>query len=205
MIRACRIFVIIKEDKMDRRRIDGRRWKGAGTMRITISGKNIEVSDYLRELVEKKVGKLDRYFPRDAEVKVTMAVERNRHIVEVTIPYPGGIIRGEEVTGDMYASIDNVLDKLEKQIIRHRTKLEKSLKAEAFRYSEPVFSDSYEDVEEEGPHIVRVKRFDIKPMSIDEASLQMALLGHSFYVFSNSDTGDINVLYVRKDGNYGMI
>ncbi len=175
-------------------------------MRISITGKNIEVSDYLRELVDKKVGKLERYFNKDTEVQVTMAVERNRHIVEVTIPYDGGIIRGEEVTGDMYASIDNVLDKLEKQIIRHRTKLEKGLKSGAFKYDEPLFGGSYDDVEEEDvPRIVRVKRFSIKPMSEEEAMLQLELVGHSFYVFENASTGDINVLYARKDGNYGLI
>lgn len=87
--------------------------------------KNLEISDYLSDLVNKKVGKLERYFPQDADVFVTLSVEKNRHIVEVTIPYDGGVIRGEEITGDMYASIDNVLDKLEKQIIRHRTKLRK--------------------------------------------------------------------------------
>ncbi len=174
-------------------------------MRISITGKNIEISDYLRDLVDKKVGKLERYFPKDTEVQVTMAVERNRHIVEVTIPYDGGIIRGEEVTGDMYASIDNVLDKLEKQIIKHRTKLEKGLKSGAFKYDEPLFGGSYEEMEEQGPSIVRVKRFSIKPMSEEEAMLQLELLGHSFYVFENAQTGDINVLYARKDGNYGLI
>lgn len=175
-------------------------------MRISISGKNIEVSDYLRELVEKKVGKLERYFPQDTEVQVTMAVERNRHIVEVTIPYDGGIIRGEEVTGDMYASIDNVLDKLEKQIIKHRTRLEKDLKSGAFRHDAPLFGGTYDDfAADEGPQIVRVKRFNIKPMSEEEAMLQLALLGHSFYVFTNCDTNQINVLYTRKDGNYGLI
>jgi len=175
-------------------------------MRISITGKNMEVSDYLRDLVEKKVGKLERYFPKDTEAQVTMAVERNRHIVEVTIPYEGGIIRGEEVTGDMYASIDNVLDKLEKQIIRHRTKLEKGLKAGAFKYDAPVFAGSYDEPEEEeGSRIVRVKRFSIKPMDEEEAVLQMQLLGHSFYVFENADTGDINVVYTRKDGNFGLI
>ncbi len=175
-------------------------------MRISISGKNMEVSDYLRDLVEKKVGKLERYFPKDTEVQVTMAVERNRHIVEVTIPYDGGIIRGEEVTGDMYASIDNVLDKLEKQIIRNRTRLEKTLKSGAFKYDQPLFGGSYDEFsDEEESKIVRVKRFSIKPMSEEEAMLQMELLGHSFYVFENSNTGDINVLYARKDGNYGLI
>lgn len=174
-------------------------------MRISISGKNIEVSEYLKDLIDKKVGKLERYFPKDTEVQVTMAVERNRHIVEVTIPYENIIIRGEEVTGDMYASIDNVLDKLEKQILKHRTKLEKNLKAGAFKYDAPLYAESYEDAEEEGPRIVRVKRFSIKPMTEEEAMLQMALLGHSFYVFKNAETGDINVLYARRDGNYGLI
>lgn len=174
-------------------------------MRISISGKNIEVSDYLRDLINKKVGKLERYFPKDTEIQVTMAVERNRHIVEVTIPYENIIIRGEEVTGDMYASIDNVLDKLEKQIFKHRTRLEKNLKTGAFKYDAPLFGDSYEESEEDGPRIVRVKRFAIKPMNEEEAMLQMALLGHSFYVFENADTGDINVLYARRDGNYGLI
>ena len=176
-------------------------------MRISISGKNLEISDYLRDLVEKKVSKLERYFPQDAEAQVTLSVERNRHIVEVTIPHEGIIIRGEEVTGDMYASIDNVLDKLEKQIIRHRTRLEKKLRADAFRHEEPLFGGSYGEAEDEGegPHIVRTKRFNIKPMSEEEAMMQLELLGHSFYVFVNADTNLINVLYVRNDGNYGLI
>ncbi len=174
-------------------------------MRISISGKNIEISDSLQELINKKVGKLERYFPKDTEVQVTMAIERSRHIVEVTIPYENIIIRGEEVTGDMYASIDNVLDKLEKQIFKHRTRLEKSLKAGAFKHEAPLYGNTYDDTEESGPKIVRVKRFAIKPMSEEEAMLQMALLGHSFYVFENALTGDINVLYSRRDGNYGLI
>ena len=175
-------------------------------MRISITGKGLEVSDYLRELIDKKVGKLERYFPQDTEVQVTLSVEKTRHIVEVTIPYEGGIIRAEEVTGDMYASVDNVLDKLEKQIIRHRTKLEKNLRSGAFRYEQPVYIAAYEEAdEEEGPRIVRVKRFNIKPMSEEEAMLQAELLGHSFYVFTNAETNDINVLYKRKDGNYGLI
>ena len=131
-------------------------------------------------------------------------MEKNRHIVEVTIPYDGGVIRGEEITGDMYASIDNVLDKLEKQIIRHRTKLEKCLRSGAFREMEPALAMD-DEAEEEGPKIVRVKRFAIKPMSEEEAMLQIEMVGHSFYVFLNSDTNQMNVLYKRKDGNYGLI
>ena len=170
-------------------------------MRISITGKNIEVSDYLRDLAMKKMAKLDRYFPADTVAQVTMAVEKNRHIVEVTIPYAGGIIRGEEVTGDMYASIDNVIAKVERQIVRHRTKLEKNLKAEAF--DEPI--PEFEEEEDEGPRVVKVKRFSIKPMSEEEAILQMELVGHSFFVFMNAETNDINVLYKRKDGNLGLI
>ena len=130
-----------------------------------------------------------------------MSVEKSRHSIEITIPYRGGVIRGEETTADMYASIDNVIAKLERQIIRYRTKLEKNLKAEAFN-NEPLPEI---DEDDEGPSIVKVKRFSIKPMSVDEAVLQMELLGHSFFVFTNAETEDINVLYKRKDGNLGLI
>lgn len=174
-------------------------------MRISITGKNLEISDYLNELVNKKVGKLERFFPQDAEVFVTLSVEKNRHIVEVTIPYDGGVIRGEEITGDMYASIDNVLDKLEKQIIRHRTRLEKCLKSGALRDMESAYGSLEEEADKEGPKIVRVKRFAIKPMSEEEAMLQIEMVGHSFYVFLNAGTNQMNVLYKRKDGNYGLI
>ncbi len=176
-------------------------------MKISIIGKNIEVSDYLHDLITKKVGKLDKYFNEDTEAHVTLAVERNRHIVEVTIPCAGSIIRGEETSGDMYASVDNVLAKLEKQIMRHRTRLEKNLRAGAFKAPEPVYSESLaaDEFEEETPRVVKIKHFDIKPMTVDEAMLQLELLGHSFYMFTNGNTGAINVLYKRKDGNYGLI
>lgn len=169
------------------------------TMRINITGKNIEVSEYLKELTEKKVKKISRYFKPETEVNVTLSVERSRHICEVTIPFDGGIIRGEEVTGDMYASIDNVLDKLEKQISRYRTKLSRSLRAGV---ELPALD---EEDEEPARKIVRTKRFAFKPMSIEEAVLQMDLLGHSFYVFTNAVTDKVNVLYLRKDGNLGLI
>ena len=101
-------------------------------MRISISGKNLEISSYMREVAEKKLSKLDRYFPQDTEAQVTLSVEKNRHIVEVTIPHSGRVIRGEETSTDMYASLDNVLDKLEKQIVHNRTRLEKTLRENAF-------------------------------------------------------------------------
>ncbi|HPF53622.1 MAG TPA: ribosome-associated translation inhibitor RaiA [Eubacteriales bacterium] len=171
-------------------------------MRITISGKNLEVSGYMRDVAVKKLSKLDKYFPEDVEAQVTLSVERNRHIVEVTIPYEGRIIRGEEVSDDMYASFDNVLAKLEKQIVRHRTKFEKDHRGEGIR---TIAGEIDEDEDYDGPRIVRVKKFDIKPMSEEEAMMQLELLGHSFFVFRNAETNQINVLYVRKDGNYGLI
>ena len=173
-------------------------------MRITILGKNFEISDYLREMVEKKMGKLDRYFTKDSEAQVTLSVEHNAHVAEVTIPYEGGVIRAEESTSDMYASVDNVLDKLEKQLLRYRTKVGKNLRSSTIRSD---FFEQIEDNEEKDnePKIVKVKKFAIKPMDEEEAMLQIEMLGHSFYVFENSQTGDINVLYKRKDGNYGLI
>ena len=169
-------------------------------MRISISGKNLEISSYMREVAEKKLSKLDRYFPQDTEAQVTLSVEKNRHIVEVTIPHGGRLIRGEETTTDMYASLDNVLDKLEKQIVHNRTRLEKTLRQDAF-----VDLPIEEEDEEDGPKIVRFKSFPFKPMSEEEAMLQIDLLGHAFFFFENAETGDSNVLYKRKDGNFGLI
>ena len=171
-------------------------------MRISISGKNLEVSESLRETAEKKLSKLSRYFPEDTEAQVTLSIERNRHIVEVTIPYEGRILRAEEFSGDMYASLDNVGDKLEKQAERYRTRAAKAHRAgKIAAAAEPIV---YEE-EEKAPRIVRNKKFEIRPMSEEEAMLQMEMLDHSFFVFENAATGEINVLYARKDGNYGLI
>ena len=171
-------------------------------MKISIFGKNLEVSDYLRDMVEKKVTKLDRFFPKDTNAQVTLSLEHNRHIAEVTIPYEGGIIRADESTGDMYASIDGVIEKLERQVERYKTRMGRYHKA-APAAIEPEDADDID--EEDEPRIVRVKQFNIKPMDEEEAMLQIEMLGHSFYVFENANTGKINVLYKRKDGNYGLI
>ena len=169
-------------------------------MKIIITGKNIGISDYLKEITQKKVGKLQRYLKEDTEVQVSLCVEKNRHICEVAIPFVGAVIRAKEVTGDMYASVDNVIDKLEKQIIKHRTRLEKRLREDAFIGAQ---------VDESAlPHmrrIVRTKRFALKPMSTQEAVEQMELLGHSFFVFNNATTDEVNVLYLRDDGDLGLI
>lgn len=167
-------------------------------MKVQMRGRNVEVTVALKEYVEKRLGKLEKYIENLGDAQVTLSVEKDSHRIEVTIPINGMILRGEEATGDMYASIDMVVEKLEKQIERHKGKLvRRSVKgAEAKKVAQP---------EEEGPRVVRTKRFAIKPMAIDEAVLQMNLLGHSFFVFSNSDTEQVNVVYKRKDGNYGLI
>lgn len=172
-------------------------------MRITITGKGMDVSDYLKEMAEKKVKKLSRYFRADTEAHVTMSIEKSRHIVEVTIPFDGVVLRGEVATGDMYASIDGVLKKLEKQILKHRTKLEKRLREGAYQNEAPIYEENI--VEEEDLEVVRTKRYTVKPMDISEAVLQMELLGHEFFVFVNSKTDEVNILYKRKDGNLGLL
>ncbi len=172
-------------------------------MRITISGKNLEITDSLRNQVNKKVSKLERFFGEDVEAQVTLSVEGYRHIVEVTIPFNGIVIRGEESTDNMYASIDMVIDKLESQIRKHRTRLGKRIKSGAFKND--ALAGLEDGKEGHEPRIVRTKRFAVKPMSVEEATLQMELLGHSFFVFTNASSNEVNVLYKRKDGNYGLI
>lgn len=174
-------------------------------MKITVSGKNIEVTDALKDTVVKKISKLEKYFNPEVEVQATLSVQKNRHIIEVTIPFDGVILRGEEATEDMYTSIDKVLDKLEKQISKHKTRLERKLRESSVRVVEtPIADTAYED-EPYNPTIVKTKRFAIKPMPVEEAVLQMDLLGHSFFVFLNGETEEVNVVYKRKDGRYGLI
>ena len=172
-------------------------------MRVNIAGKGMEVSDYLKEIVTKKVSKLQRYFNEDTEAHITMSIQRSRHIVEVTIPFDGIVLRGEEATGDMYASIDGVLKKLEKQIHKHRTALKRRLHEGAFASGDYEYHTELAD--EKVPVVVRTKRFIVKPMDIEEAKMQMELLGHQFFVFRNAKTHEINVLYKRNDGDLGLI
>lgn len=171
-------------------------------MKFTITGKNVTLTDALKNIVEKKLSKLERYFNPEVEIHVTLSVQKNNHIIEVTIPFNGIILRGEESTTDMYTSIDNVIEKLEKQIIKHKTKLERRVHEDTLRFKNiPV--DTKEDEDE--PRVVKTKRFAIKPMDIEEAILQMDLLGHSFFVFQSAESDEVNVIYKRKDGNYGLI
>lgn len=171
-------------------------------MRIRVSGKNIEVTNALRERVEKKLTKFEKYFNPDTEANATLTVEKNRHIIEVTIPFNGVILRGEEATEDMYSSIDNVVEKLERQIAKYRTKLERKIKDGSVRFDNFSFSQEEDDDE---PRIVKTKRFAMKPMPVEEAVLQMELLGHNFFMFHNAESDEVNVVYKRKDGDYGLI
>ncbi len=177
-------------------------------MNITVSGKNgMAVTDGLRDAVIKKVSKLSKYFPEDTEVRTVLSVQKNNHIAEITIPFKGIIFRAEEVSDDMYVSIDRVVDKIEKQILKHKAKLKNRFGSnESIRFEIPPAYEEAKGEEEEGSfEIVKTKRFPIKPMSPEEAILQMNLLGHNFFVFTNADTDTINVVYKRKDGKYGLI
>ncbi len=172
-------------------------------MRVNISGKNMEVTNALRNTTEKKLIKLEKYFQKDVDVNATLSVEKNRQIIEVTIPIAGAILRAEEWTNDMYTSIDKAVDALERQIRKHKTKLQKrNHNGKTIRFENvPMF----EEKDNHEPKIVKTKKFAMKPMDEEEAVLQMELLGHSFFVFTNGKTDEINVVYKRKDGNYGLI
>lgn len=171
-------------------------------MRYTITGRNIDVTPGLRAAIEEKIGKLDRYFNPDTEVIVTLSVQRDRQKIEVTIPVKGNIIRAEESSNDMYVSIDLVEEIIERQMKKYKNKLiDKKQAAQAF--SSLFINEEYESEDE--IQIVKTKKFAIKPMDPEEACVQMELLGHSFYVFLNAETEEVNVVYKRKNGTYGLI
>ena len=173
-------------------------------MKLNLTGKNIEVTEALRTVTEKKLGKLDKYFQGNVEGNVVYSVERNRKIIEITINLPGTILRAEESSDDMYASIDKAVDVLEGQIRKYKTKLQKrNNNGETIRF-ENISSVAGEALDD-GAKIVRTKRFDMKPMDEEEAILQMELLRHNFFIFMNAESDTLNVLYKRKDGNYGLI
>ncbi|AJS60361.1 ribosome hibernation-promoting factor, HPF/YfiA family [Paenibacillus sp. IHBB 10380] len=183
-------------------------------MNFNIRGQQIDVTEALREYADKKLSRLERYFdsPLTSEGLVTLGTIRGLHTVEVTIPLPGVMLRAEDRSEDMYASIDAVVDKLERQIRKHKTKLNrkfrqegslKTLFVEGSASNGGVATGEYEeDLELE---VVRTKRFFLKPMDVEEAILQMNMIGHSFFVFSNIDSKEVNVVYKRDDGKYGLI
>ena len=172
-------------------------------MKFIIIGKNIDVTPGLKEAVESKLGKLERYFTPDTEIHVTLSVQRERQKIEVTIPVKGGIIRSEQQSSDMYVSIDLVEEVIERQLRKYKNKLvAKHQEGSNFTSS---FYDAAETADENDIKIVRTKRFGIKPMYPEDACVQMELLGHDFYVFCNAETDEVNVVYKRKNGSYGLI
>lgn len=170
-------------------------------MQITVRGRNVDISNSLRDYVEKKVGRLERQFDSAIAATATLSVERDRHTVEVTMPLGGLVLRGEETTGDMYSAVDLVVDKLERQIDKYKTRVSRRLRSG----EEKLIAEQVESGGDRDPRVVRTKRFNLKPMTLDEAVLQLGLIGHDFFIFTNAESERINVLYRRKDGNYGLI
>ncbi|MDO4344594.1 MAG: ribosome-associated translation inhibitor RaiA [Eubacteriales bacterium] len=172
-------------------------------MRFTISGKNLEITEGLRSSVTEKLSKLERYFTPDTEIIVTMSVEKERQKIEVTIPVKGNIIRSEQVSNDMYVSIDLVEEVIERQLRKYKNKLvAKHQEGGNFRRE---FIEKEEMQEPEEIKITRTKHFGIKPMYPEDACIQMELLGHNFFVFCNAETEEVNVVYKRKGNTYGLI
>jgi putative sigma-54 modulation protein len=184
-------------------------------MLVNVKGKNIEVTDALKRYAEKKIQKLAKYFKEIKSAQVTQSVQRNWHIIEVQLEGDGVVLRGEERTNDMYASIDQVVDKLEERIKRFKGKLygksldegpkEKEALREAAALEAGAAASEGAEFEEPMPAIVRTKRFAVKPMTPDEAAFEMEMMHHDFHVFLNDKTEQVNVVYKRKDGNYGLI
>ena len=171
-------------------------------MKFTIHGKNMEVTENLRNAVTEKLGKLEKYFTSETELIVTLSVEKERQKIEVTIPMKGNIIRSEQVSNDMYVSIDLVEEVIERQVRKYKTRIvDKHQTGGNFKKE---FIETEAEQEEE-IRIIRTKKFDIKPMYPEDACIQMELLGHNFYVFCNAETDEVNVVYKRKGNTYGLI
>ena len=171
-------------------------------MRYTITGRNIEVTPGLKAAVEKKIGKLEHFFTPDTEVIVALSAQKDQQKIEVTIPVKGNTIRAEESSTDMYVSIDLVEEIIERQLRKYKNKIVDRQQAAA-SLSKAFVEEEIEDDDE--IKIIRSKRFAMKPMDPEEACIQMELLGHSFYVFLNSETEQVNVVYKRKGNTYGLI
>ena len=171
-------------------------------MRFIITGRNIDVTEGLKSAVEEKLGKLDRFFAPETEVNVTLSVEKERQKIEVTIPVKGNIIRSEQVSSDMYVSIDLVEEVIERQLRKYKNKIVDKQQAAA-NFQKEYLDKDYEEDEE--VKIIRTKKFGIKPMYPEDACVQMELLGHNFFVFYNAETEQVNVVYKRKGNTYGLI
>ena len=180
-------------------------------MQYIITGRNIDVTEGLKKAIHEKIGKLERYFTPATEIHVTLSVEKDRQKIEVTIPVKGSIIRSEQVSSDMYVSIDLVEEVIERQLRKYKNKLiaksqgHPTASGSGNSFKKEFFESEEESVENDEVSIVRTKRFGIKPMFPEDACVQMDLLGHNFFVFCNAETDEVNVVYKRKDGSFGLI
>ena len=175
-------------------------------MKLTFTEKRMDSSEELRADSMRKIGKLDRFFKNEADAYVTFSVERGRFLAEITIRSNGLFYRASELTNDMYASVDSGVAAIERQIRRNKTRLEKKLREGALDAEQiPAYVSAAEEEEKDEFKIVRSKRFSIKPMSPEEAILQMNLLDHTFFMFKNAETGLVNVVYKRDEGNYAVL
>ena len=176
-------------------------------MKFTFTEKRMDSSEELRAYSMRKIGKLDRFFKNEADAYVTFSVERGRFLAEITIRSNGLFYRASELTNDMYASVDSGVAAIERQIRRNKTRLEKKLREGALEAEQiPAYVSAAEEEEKDEFKIVRSKRFSIKPMSPEEAILQMNLLDHEFFVFKNMEENDaFSIVYKRKQGGYGLI
>lgn len=172
-------------------------------MNYIISGRNIVLTDALKDYAKAKIGKVERFFEPSTEVHITFSVQKDRKIVEVTIRHRGIVFRVEEENADMYAALDRSSDILERQIRKNRTKLAKKMYGNPLKY-ESILKDEYKEKEEEYD-LIKNKSFSLKPMDVDEALLQLNLVGHTFFVFVNAKNNKVNVVYRRKSGGYGIL
>ena len=170
-------------------------------MRISIYGKQMTVRDSLKVAVEKKLAKFDKFFGEETEAFVTCRTRKGVKIIEITVNYGGSTFRCEEESDTFLSALDRAVEGLERQIRKNKTRLEKRMKSGAFVIEE----EDDDEYVEEGEFEIRVKTFSMRPMTVEEAILQMNLLGHEFFVFTDADTGLISVVYKRKAGSYGLI
>lgn len=175
-------------------------------MKFNIIGRKINVTDKITDYVEKKLGKLDKFFGDEPEARIVLGTIKDKEYIEAAVYAAGMIYRAEVSDESIFAAIDRIVDIIERQIRKNKTRLEKKIKREALNDTMMISGEVYSDGEDsEAFRIIKKKRFHVKPMSPEEAVLQMNLLGHNFFVFKNQETDEMNVVYKRKDGNYAII
>ena len=176
-------------------------------MKMTLTARNMIITPGITQRIHKKTARMERYLLPDTEMQIKMRKDKNDlRVVEITVPMGNGVILRSEAAAEsnLFLAIDDALAKIEKQIHRHRIKLGKRIREDAFTYEEPEYIEE-DTTEESGPKVVRTKTFPVRPMSVEDAAIQMEMLGHSFFAFVNIDTDRTNIVYQRKDGNLGLL